>query len=152
MIDRSPQAAADPRRGLGSDSGVVSVRLHVNLPGPIPWLRLTGLVGTLADHPDLEALAADRRDQLLQRLQPAMRAMQLAGITEDYTVVRLTGLHDAAAALDPRTLASLFAHRSSCTTKDLTVLGWDAALVVEPDRYAPRRESRRDRRGPNRSP
>jgi hypothetical protein len=37
------------------------------------------------------------------------------------------------AALDSRTLGSLLAHRSSYTTADLTVLGWDAALVVEPD-------------------
>jgi hypothetical protein len=137
------------------DFGVVSVRLHVSPAGPIPWPRLAGLVGSLADRPDLKALAAERRDQLLQRLQPAARAMQLAATTEDYTVVRLTGLHDAAGApcdprrleerqlaelllpggatLDTRTIASLLAHRSSYTTRDLTVLGWDAALVLEPD-------------------
>jgi hypothetical protein len=137
------------------DFGVVSVRLHVTPPASIPWRRLATLVGSLADHPELEALAAERRDHLLERLRPAVRHMQVAGTAEDYTVVRLTGLHDAAcapldprkleerqlaelllpegSALDPRTLASLLAHRSSYTTKDLTVLGWDAALVVEPD-------------------
>jgi hypothetical protein len=137
------------------DFGVVSVRLHLNPPGPIPWQRLAGLVGSLADHPDLEALATERRNQLLQRLRPAVRAMQLAGISEDYTVVRLTGLHDTAgvpcdprrmkdrqlaqlllpggAGLDSGTIASLLVHRSSYTTRDLTVLGWDAALVLEPD-------------------
>jgi hypothetical protein len=137
------------------DFGVASVRLHLTPPTPIPWPRLAELVGSLAGHPELDALAADRRDYLLHRLAPAVRAMQLAAIAEDYTVVRLTGLNDAAgapcdprrveerqlaelllpegAALDPRTLASLLAHRSSYTTRDLTVLGWDAALVVEPD-------------------
>ena len=137
------------------DFGVVSVRLYVTPPTSIPGHRLAGLVGSLADHPELEALAVDRREHLLRRLGPAVRGMQLADITEDYTVVRLTGLHDAAgvacdprqvedrqlaelllpggAALDSRTLASLLTHRSSYTTVDLTVLSWDAALVLEPD-------------------
>ncbi|HUQ15793.1 MAG TPA: hypothetical protein VM094_07040 [Gemmatimonadales bacterium] len=137
------------------DFGVASVRLHVTPPTSIPWPRLAELVGSLAGRSELEALAADRRDHLLHRLGPAVRAMQLAGTAGDYTVVRLTGLHDAAgapcdprsleerqlaelllpggAALDPRTLASLLGHRSSYTTRDLTVLSWDAALVVEPD-------------------
>ena len=137
------------------DFGVVSVRLHVTPSASIPWPRLAGLVGSLADHPELEALAAERRDHLLDRVRPAVRHVQLAAIAEDYTVVRLTGLHDASgvpcdprelrdrqlaelllsegADLDPRTLAWLLAHCSSYTTQDLTVLGWDAALVVEPD-------------------
>ncbi len=137
------------------DFGVVSVRLHLSPPGPLPWPRLAELVGSLAGHPELERLATERRDHLLTRVHPAVRHLQVAAISEDYTVVRLTGLHDAAgapcdprgleerqlaelllpegAALDPRTLASLLAHRSSYTTRDLTVLGWDAALVVEPE-------------------
>ena len=137
------------------DFGVASVRLHVTPPAPIPWARLTGLVGALGNHPGVEALATERREHLIQRLRPAVRAPQLAPRAEDYTVVRLMGLQDPAgspcdprelserqlaelllpegAALDPRTLATLLAHRSSYTTRDLTVLGWDAALVVEPD-------------------
>jgi hypothetical protein len=137
------------------DFGVVSVRLYATPTTSLPWSRLAALVASLGDHPELDALAAERRDQLLQRLRPAVRDMELAGITEDYTVVRLTGLQHAACApldprelrerqlaelllpeggdLDPHTIGSLLAHRSSYTTRDLTVLGWDAALVVEPD-------------------
>jgi hypothetical protein len=36
------------------DFGVVSVRLHLALPGPLPWPRLAELVGSLAGHPELE--------------------------------------------------------------------------------------------------
>jgi hypothetical protein len=137
------------------DFGVMSLRLHLTPPASIPWARLTELVASLPARPELEVLALERRAQLFERLQPAVRHPQLAAITEDYTVVRLTGLHDASgttvdprgledrqlaelllpegAALDSRTLGSLLAHRSSYTTADLTVLGWDAALVVEPD-------------------
>jgi hypothetical protein len=137
------------------DFGVVSVRLHVTPPAKLPWSRLAELVGSLQAHPEVEAAAGECRDRLIQRLHPAVRAMQLAGVAEDYTVVRLYQLHDAAGvpcdpralderrlaelllpggtALDPRTLASLLAHRSSYTVRDLTVLSWDAALVVEPD-------------------
>jgi hypothetical protein len=137
------------------DFGVVSVRLHVTPPAGFPWSRLAGLVASLQGHPALEALASEQRDRLLERLRPAVRALQAAAVTEDYTVIRLHQLQDAAgtpcdprelderrlgelllpggAALDPRTRASLLAHRSSYTVRDLTVLGWDAALVVEPD-------------------
>ena len=137
------------------DFGVVSVRLHLSPSGPMPWPRLAQLVGSLAGHPEVERLATARLDHLLNRVRPAVRHLHVAPITEDYTVVRLTELRDAAGAvcdprgledrqlaelllpdgadLDPRTLASLLAHRSSYTTRDLTVLGWDAALVVEPD-------------------
>ena len=137
------------------DFGAASVRLHVTPPTAIPWPRLVELAASLAGHSELEALAVDLRDHLLHRLGPAVRAMQLAGISEDYTVVRLTGLHDATgvpydpgrlkerqlaalllpggAGMDLRTIASLLAHRSSYTTRDLTVLGWDAALVMEPN-------------------
>jgi hypothetical protein len=137
------------------DFGVVSLRLHLAPPASTPWPRLVAFVGSLADRPALETLAAERRDHLLQRVRPAVRHLKLAPITEDYTVVRLTSLCDTAGgprdprelkkrqlaelllpeggALDARTLASLLAHRSSYTRQDLTALGWDAALVIEPD-------------------
>ncbi len=137
------------------DFGVVSLRLQLSLPPSTRWSHLVALAGALADQPALEALAHEWRDLLLQRVRPAVRRLHIAATTEDYTVVRLTGLTDAAgnphdprrlkrrqlaelllpegAALDPRTLASLLAHCSSYTRQDLTVLGWDAALVVEPD-------------------
>ena len=127
------------------DFGVVSVRLHLSPPGPLPWPRLAELVGSLAGHPGLERLAAERRDHLLTRVHPAVRHLQVAAISEDYTVVRLTGLHDAAgapcdprsleerqlaelllpegAALDPRTIASLLAHRSSSPTPNSSSCG-----------------------------
>jgi hypothetical protein len=137
------------------DVGVVSVRLHLRPPAAITWSRLATMVASLTGYAELEALAAERRDYLLERLRPAVRHPQIEGRAEDYTVVRLIGLQNRAgealdprkleerqlaelllpegASLDPRTLDSLLAHRSSYTTADLTVLGWDAALVVEPD-------------------
>jgi len=137
------------------DFGVVSLRLQLSLPRSARWSHLVALAGSLADQPALEALAHERRDLLLQRVRPAVRRLHIAATTEDYTVVRLTRLTDATgnphdprrlrkrqlaelllpegATLDSRTLASLLAHRSSYTMQDLTVLGWDAALVVEPD-------------------
>ena len=137
------------------DFGVVSVRLHLGLSAGLPWTRLAELVASVQGHPALEALAGELRDRLLERLRPAVRALQVAKVTEDYTVIRLDRLQDATgapgdpraldevrlgelllpggAALDPRTRSALLAHRSSYTVRDLTVLGWDAALVVEPD-------------------
>jgi hypothetical protein len=137
------------------DFGVVSLRLHITPSAQLPWSRLAGLVASLQGQAELQALVAEQRDRLFQRLQPAVPALHPAEVAEDYTVVRLQRLHDAAGApcdprvlderllgelllpggadLDPPTRASLLAHRSSYTTRDLTVLGWDAALVVEPD-------------------
>jgi hypothetical protein len=45
-------------------------------------------VGSLAGHPELEQLAAERCDHLLDRVRPAVRHLQVAAITEGYTVVR----------------------------------------------------------------
>ncbi len=137
------------------DFGVLSLRLHITPSAQLPWSRLAALVASLPGQAELVALVVEQRDRLLQRLQPAVRALQPAEVVEDYTVVRLHQFHDATgapcdprgldegllgelllpggAALDPRTRASLLALRSSYTIHDLTVLGWDAALVVEPD-------------------
>ena len=137
------------------DFGVVSIRLHVTAAAALPWPRLAEMVAALPGHAELEAMGVEQRTRLLQRLAPAVRSLQLADVTEDYTVVRLHQLQFASgspcdpraleepqlgelllpggAVLDPRTRASLLAHRSSYTTRDLTVLSWDAALVVEPD-------------------
>jgi hypothetical protein len=137
------------------DFGVASLRLHITPSAQLPWSRLRDLVASLQGQAELEALVAEQRDRLLHRLRPVVRALQPADVAEDYAVVRLHRLHDATgapcdpralderqlgelllpggAALDPRTRASLLAHRSSYTIRDLTVLGWDAALVVEPD-------------------
>jgi hypothetical protein len=137
------------------DFGVVSIRLHVAPVTGLSWSRLAAFVASLPGNAELQAMVAEQRQRLLERLRPAIRTPQLAAVTEDYTVVRLHQLQDAAggpcdprgldgrqlgelllpagADLDPRTRASLLAHRSSYTNRDLTVLGWDAALVVEPD-------------------
>ena len=122
------------------DFGVVSIRLHVAPVTGLSWSRLAAFVASLPGNAELQAMVAEQRQRLLERLRPAIRTLQLAAVTEDYTVVRLHQLEDAAgspsdprslderqlgelllpagADLDPRTRASLLAHRSSYTNRD----------------------------------
>jgi hypothetical protein len=136
------------------DFGVVSLRLRVPLPEGTPWSDLLALMRSL-ERSDLSSVFGPALSQLTTQLRPAVVRPGIAPVVEDYTICRLTSLRGAAgeavppAALDdaalvelllgePRALTEdtrrhLLSRRFSYTDQDLTVLSWEAALVVEPN-------------------
>jgi hypothetical protein len=135
------------------DFGVISLRLRIALPDATPWGELLGVVRGL-ERTDLAAIFGPTLAQLTSQLQPAITRPGIAPVAEDYTICRLTRVQGSdgstvpPAALDdgamaelllgePRALTEdarrhLLSRRFSYTDQDLTVLSWEAALVVEP--------------------
>jgi hypothetical protein len=135
------------------DFGVVSLRLRVALPDGASWPELVALTRSL-ERADLAGVFGPSLALLTSQLRPAIVRPAIAPVAEDYTICRLTGLRDAAdglvtpGALNDSALAELLlgesrpltedarkyllSRRFSYTEHDLTVLSWDAALVVEP--------------------
>lgn len=135
------------------DFGVAALRLVVRAPAGLAWddfVRFGQQVhGERANIPVL-----DHHVQLLvDRLGPAIVRPQLARVTEDYTVFRLSRLHatgGAAAAIASLTdadvaplllgearplaegaLRELLPRRFSYYADDLAIVAWDAALVAD---------------------
>ena len=135
------------------DFGVVSLRLRVPVPEGTPWADFLGMVRAL-ERSDLAGVFGPALSALTSQLQGAITRPGIAPVAEDYTICRLTGLQRAdggtmaPSALDDAALAELLlgepraltedarrhllSRRFSYTDQDLTVLSWDAALVVEP--------------------
>jgi len=134
------------------DFGVVSLRLRVALPDGASWPELVALTRSL-ERADLAGVFGPSLALLTSQLRPAIVRAAIAPVAEEYTICRLTGLRDAAdgavtpGVLDDTALAELLlgesrpltedarrfllSRRFSYTDQDLTVLSWDAALVVE---------------------
>jgi hypothetical protein len=135
------------------DFGVISLRLRVAVPADTAWADLLALVRSL-ERTDLTGVFGPALSQLTSQLQPAITRPGIAPVAEEYTICRLRGLVRAdgtavpPSALDDGALAELLlgeprpltedarrhllSRRFSYTDQDLTVLSWDAALVVEP--------------------
>ena len=135
------------------DFGVISLRLRVDLPDGEAWAGFVGLARAF-ERADLAGVFGPALAQLASQLAPAITRPAIAPVSEDYTICRLTALRDASgtaaapSALDdvalvelllgePRALSEdarrhLLSRRFSYTERDLAVLSWDAALVVEP--------------------
>ena len=135
------------------DFGVISLRLRVPVADGTAWADLLALVRGM-ERADLASVFGPALAQLTSQLQPAITRPGIAPVAEDYTICRLNGLVRtdgapvAPSALDdgamaelllgePRALTEdarrhLLSRRFSYTDQDLTVLSWDAALVVEP--------------------
>lgn len=135
------------------DFGVISLRLKVPVPEETPWADLLALSRSL-ERADLASLFAPALALLTSQLRPAIVRPALAPVAEDYTICRLIKVCDAQGAAippsgfddtalvelllgEPRTLTEdarrhLLSRRFSYTDQDLTVLSWDAALVLEP--------------------
>lgn len=135
------------------DFGVISLRLKVPLADGTPWQDLLVLMRTL-ERSDLSVLFGPALAQLTSSLRPAVVRPGIAPVAEDYTICRLTSLRDAEgralapAAFDDAALVellvgesrpltedtrrNLLSRRFGYTDQDLTVLSWEAALVLEP--------------------
>jgi len=153
---RLPGDGSAPRAEMSAccyDFGVISLRLRVALSDGAYWPELVALT-RLLDRADLAGVFGPSLALLTSQLQAAIVRPAIAPVAEDYTICRLTGLRDAAggpvtpSVLDDTVLAELLlgesrpltedarkyllSRRFSYTEQDLTVLSWDAALVVEP--------------------
>jgi len=135
------------------DFGVISLRLRVALPELTPWPAAVSLMRAL-ERTDLAGVFGPALSQLTSQLRPAIVRPGIAPVAEDYTICRLIRLADprgkwvSPGALDDGALAELLlgesrpltedarrhllSRRFGYTEQDLTVLSWDAALVLEP--------------------
>ena len=136
------------------DFGVVSIRARVPHPSPETWDAFVEWGVACAGSVAWATLFPEARARLLARVAPAITKPGESPLAEDYTVFRLHGLggpdgdrlpatvlrdEDLARLLtgEPRPLSvvarrDLLSQRFSYFEDDLTVLTWNAALVVEP--------------------
>jgi hypothetical protein len=137
------------------DFGVVSLRARLDPPQDLPWRDYVSFGIAASTAPVWSSCFLETRDRLLAELAPAIVRPEVSAATEDYVVFRVNRLaddlgapvsperlpdEDIAALLlaEPRSLApsarkELLSPRFSYLEDDLTVLTWNAALIVEPD-------------------
>ena len=136
------------------DFGVVSLRLRVAPPGPLPWAQWSAFGIAVDVGTDLSPVFHHHLRLLLDRIGPALARPVVSNVTEDYVVFRLAGLTDASGQplgtdvlteadvvplllnerrpLSAAARRELLPHRFSYYADDLALLTWDNALVVEP--------------------
>lgn len=135
------------------DFGVVSLRATFSMSSPRPWGEWAAAGARIAAQ-DWTPRFQRWREQLCQRLAGAIVKPDDSGVTEDYTVFQMRQLVDADQKPYPvesltseRIAALLFGERrplsaAACAEflsqrfsyyeDDLTVLAWNAALIVDP--------------------
>ncbi len=137
------------------DFGVVSLRLHLEAPGTPSWGEFSRF-GNAVDECDAEAAALFERHVrgFTGQLRGAIQRPQLASLTEDYIVFRITRLLGPAGeplpttvlrdldvvplllneqrALSDEARRELLPYRFTYYPDDLAMLTWNSALVVDP--------------------
>jgi hypothetical protein len=134
------------------DFGAVSARYRIPIEGPLE--SLVDLSLTLRTNPDLFADARRRVAELIGRLRSAIVKPRVDETAEDYLVFQLeevTGNHDALSfcadhaatiaqvlrgergPLSPEEIRDATDARISFGVHDVTIVDWDAALVLDPD-------------------
>ncbi len=139
------------------DFGVVSVRAQLTCPSPVELEKLVGLADDLYDSQPMLALARREVDALVERLAPAIRRAHRWEGHETYTVLFVEQLEGGAGAVSGSELLAseqilarlLVGERSplplsvlqredvlkrtfSYQDRDLAVVDWNSALVLEP--------------------
>jgi hypothetical protein len=136
------------------DFGVVSLRGRVEFPRPMRWRELLSIGSSWANAPEWKEIFQRARTDVAERIRGAIAKPGDSPVTEDYVVFRIHRLLDAdnhrlpVAALRDEDIAQLLigearplsgsARRDLLTQRfsyfedDLTVLTWNAGLVVEP--------------------
>jgi hypothetical protein len=136
------------------DFGAISLRLHLPIPPSLTWSELAGF----ADAWDLTAASKSLFDQhigrLTSRIGAAIARPELAPVSEDYVVYRLTQLIGEEGGPLPASRAreldlvplllnedrpiseqarrELLPHWFSYYADDLSVITWNTALVLDP--------------------
>ena len=136
------------------DFGVISLRLRCEIPGALAWSAFAGF-GDAAELSRAARPAFDRRiRELTDRIAPAVVRPDIAPVSEDYVVYRITKLEDGvgqalpASALRDLDVAplllnedrpiseqarkELLPHWFSYYPDDLAVITWNTALVLDP--------------------
>jgi len=136
------------------DFGVVSLRGRISVASPRAWSEWTRLGVLVGSGPEWAACFQRWRDQLIERIGPAVERPGDSGVVEDYIIFRFDGLQDtdgrslstqalteeSAAGLlfgESRPLApsarhELLSPRYAYFEDDLAILAWNGALIVEP--------------------
>ncbi len=136
------------------DFGVCSFQLRVPAPSAMSWTAFSIFGSTVDTAVDLAPIFERHARQLTMRIAAAIDRPQIAPVTEDFVVFRLTRLADAAGQPLPTNIVreedvvplllnvhrplsvaarkELLPHRFSYYDDDLTILTWDNALVIEP--------------------
>jgi virulence-associated protein VagC len=136
------------------DFGICSIELDIPAPPAMSWMEFSAFGNTIDVAIDLTPVFERHVRELTARIAAAIERPQLAVVTEDYIVFRLTGLRDTTGNTLPasvmrdedvvplllnehRPLSSaarreLLPHRFSYYEDDLTILTWENALVIEP--------------------
>jgi len=136
------------------DFGVVSLRGRVELPRPIAWRELLSVGPSWANAAEWKEIFHQGRATLRDRIRLAITKAGDSPVTEDYVVFRIHRLLDAdnhrlpvlalpdediaqlltgeARPLSGAARRDLLTQRFSYFEDDLTVLTWNAGLVVEP--------------------
>jgi len=136
--------------------GVCSLQLEVDIPSAATWSAFVEFAAALDASPETPALFERELNALLRRMDAAIERRDVAPLFEDYKVYRIDRVmidsRPAGGAVSPlfpdvqlaslligeprpvsaATLRELLPYRFSYHDDDLTVLSWDAALVVEP--------------------
>jgi hypothetical protein len=153
--DVAPMAIGDYRSGASVDLvlydfGAVSVVYTIPLMGP-----LSGLLTLSNDLYEATSLLADSRkhvEQLLALIGSAVSKPSIANFVEDYAIYHIeafTGLHDIedlctryaqdiaqilraeTQPLSPQEVMDALAQRSSFRVDDVTIVDWNAALLLD---------------------
>jgi hypothetical protein len=136
------------------DFGVLSLRGRVEFSRPVPWREFQSIAPSWANAPEWKDIFQNARRTLEERIRPAIAKRGDTPVTEDYVVFRIHRLLDAdnrrlpvvalhdediaqlltgeARPLSAAARRDLLSQRFSYFEDDLTVLTWNAALVVEP--------------------
>jgi hypothetical protein len=136
------------------DFGVASLRGRVEFSRPMPWSEFLSVGPSWANAPEWKEIFQKARESLRDRIRSAITKPGDSPVTEDYVMFRIHRLLDAdnrrlpVVALKDEDIAQLLTgegrplsaavrrdlltHRFSYFEDDLTVLTWNAALVVEP--------------------
>jgi len=136
------------------DFGVISLRLRCEIPGALAWSAFAAF-GDAAELSRAARPAFDRRiRELTDRIAPAVVRPDIAPVSEDYVVYRITKLEDGAGQALPASALrdldvaplllnedrpiseqarkELLPHWFSYYPDDLAVITWNTALVLDP--------------------
>jgi hypothetical protein len=144
------------------DFGVCSLQIRVAAPHGLAWSSFADFAAAIDASPDLPGIFDRELRRLVDRIAPAIERAATAPLSEEYKVYRIDRLDRAQTQGDgdrqpPTAVAELLSdeqlvtlligerrrlshtarhelvpHRFSYYDDDLTVLTWEAALVVEP--------------------
>ena len=135
------------------DFGVISLRLRCEIPGALAWSAFAAF-GDAAELSRAARPAFDRRiRELTDRIAPAVVRPDIAPVSEDYVVYRITKLEDGAGQALPASALrdldvaplllnedrpiseqarkELLPHWFSYYPDDLAVITWNTALVLD---------------------